>query len=189
MLAPFIVFALPRSRSAWLATFLTYRDWRCEHEGLMFCDSLEDVRTWLGRSCTGTCETAAAPFWKLLERFAPDARVVTLRRPIPAVLASLRAAGLQFDRVHMHRTLENTERRLDDIEAAMPDVLSVRFADLEDEAMCARVFEHCLPYRHDAERWRQLAAQNIQVDMRQLKRTVARRQRQLHALTAQALRA
>ena len=185
----FIVFALPRSRSKWLSVFLTYRDWRCEHEGLMFCDTLADVRAWLARPCTGTVETAAVPLWKLLEGCAPDVRVVTLRRPIPAVLASLRATGLRFDRGHMHRTLENAERRLDDIEAALPDALAVRFADLDDEATCARVFEHCLPYRHDPAWWRQLASQNIQVDMRQMARSVAQRQRRLHDLTAQVLRA
>jgi hypothetical protein len=185
----FIVFALPRSRSKWLSVFLTYRDWRCEHEGLMLCDTLAEVRAWLARPCTGTVETAAAPLWKLLEGCAPGVRVVTLRRPIPAVLASLRTTGLRFDWARVHRVLENTERQLDTIEAALPDVLAVRFAELEDEATCARVFEHCLPYRHDPAWWRQLALQNIQVDMRQMQRTVARRQHRLHDLTGQALRA
>jgi len=187
--APFIVFALPRSRSAWLARFLTYGEWHCEHEGLMFRDSLADVRTWLNRPRTGTVETAAGPFWKLLERDAPGIRVATLRRPIPAVLTSLRSAGLRFDRAHMHRVLENAERGLDDIEAALPNVLSMRFADLENEQMCARIFEHCLPYRHDPEWWGRWATRNIQVEMKRLEKTIARRRRRLHDLTAQALRA
>lgn len=186
---PFIVFSLPRSRSAWLARFLTYGEWHCEHEGLMFRDSLADVRAWLNRPHTGTVETAAAPFWRLLEGYAPGIRVATLRRPIPAVMASLRAAGLRFDRSHMHRSLEHAERTLDDIEASLPNVMSLRFSDLEKEETCARIFEHCLPYRHDAERWRQLAARNIQVDIRQMEKTVARRRHRLHDLTAQALRA
>jgi hypothetical protein len=32
MMAPYLIFALPRSRTAWLAHFLTYRDWTCLHE-------------------------------------------------------------------------------------------------------------------------------------------------------------
>ena len=48
---PFVVFALPRSRSAWLARFLTWGDWMCGHDELRHCRSLDDVRAWLAMPC------------------------------------------------------------------------------------------------------------------------------------------
>ena len=159
---PFVIFALPRSRTAWLARFLTYGDWQCGHEELRHCRSLHDVTSWLSQPYTGTVETAAASFWRLLPA---NVRVVTLRRPVPDVVASLARAGLAFDAAVMTRVIEHLERKLDQIEARMPGVLSVRFADLANEATCARVFEHCLGLPHDPVWWAAVSAVNLQVNM------------------------
>lgn len=44
----FFVVGLPRSRTAWLANFLTYDNRLCFHEGLNGCQSLEKYREKLG---------------------------------------------------------------------------------------------------------------------------------------------
>ena len=190
---PFVVFALPRSRSAWLSKFLTYGDWHCGHDTLLDHRSLEDVRAFLAQPYTGSVETAAAPFWRLLERFAPGARVVTLRRPIPEVETSLQAflqpAGLHLDPVELRRVLTRAERKLDQIEARLPGVLSVRFADLADEETCAVVFEHCLGLAHDPVWWRKMATRNVQMNAHWFVSTLVARRQQFDALTAAAQRA
>jgi hypothetical protein len=78
MMAPFVVFSSPRSRTFWLSKFLSVGGWHCGHEELRYARDLGDVKTWLAMPRTGTVETAASPFWRTLRDLAPDARVVIL---------------------------------------------------------------------------------------------------------------
>lgn len=168
---PFVIFSLPRSRSAWLSRFLTYGDWICGHEELRHMRSLEDVEVWFEQPCIGTAETAAAPWWRLLDRFAAGAKVLVVRRPVDQVVDSLmRLPGVTFDRTQLHAVISQHDRKLNQIEARVPNVLSVDFDDLVDEQTCAAVFEHCLPYKHDPAHWARLAPINIQINMPALMR-------------------
>lgn len=161
----FFVLGLPRSRTAWLSHFLTYGDWRCGHEELRHVRSLDDVRSWLSQPCTGSAETAAAPFWRLITRMVPDARIVIVRRKPEEVFNSmLRIPGVSFDRERLARTIRRLDRKLDQVQWRMQNVLSVRYEDLSREEACASIFEHCLPYKHDKPRWEGLANINIQAD-------------------------
>lgn len=167
---PFVVFSLPRSRSAWLSRFLSYRDWACGHDQLRYARTLDDVKAWLSMPNYGTCETGGAPFWRLLMKYAPDVRVVTVRRPIEEVIESLRKTGTDLDSQQVTKILTSLDRNLDQIEGRMPNVHSVRFADLADELPCAQVFEYCLPYGHDQDWWRNAAGVNVQVNFPALMR-------------------
>lgn len=186
MIRPFVIFAMPRSRSAWLARFLTYGDWHCGHDELRHCRSFDDVSSWLALPCTGTIETGAASFWRLLPRYCPEARVLTLRRPVPEVVASLRRGGLPFEDEVMIPLMRRHERKLDQIEQRMPNVMSVEFSELADEQKCAAVFEHCLPYRHDHAWWQAVAGVNIQISLMQMARYFIAHKPQLTKLAKQA---
>jgi hypothetical protein len=164
MKRPFVVLSLPRSRSAWLSRFLTYRDWACGHDQLRYARTLDDVKTWLSMENYGTCETAGAPFWRLLLKYAPDVRVVTVRRPVSEVVESVLKAGSDFERNNSERVLRHLDKKLDQIEARMPNVRSVKFADMDDEIVCAELFEYCLPYGHDHDWWSHAAGVNVQVN-------------------------
>lgn len=164
--APFVIFALPRSRTAWLSRFLSYGDWHCGHEELRHMRTLSDVEAWLSQPCTGTIETAAAPWWRLLN---PNVRVVTIRRPVAEVVESMmKIPGCVFDRDALEAAMKRHDRKLDQIEARFPNVLSVKFSDLDQEDVCAALFEYCLPYQHDSAYWQALSPINIQIDMRAL---------------------
>jgi GNAT superfamily N-acetyltransferase len=181
--AGFVIFAMPRSRSKWLSVFLTYDQWHCGHDELLHCRSLDDVTSWLSQPYVGTVETAAAPFWRLLPA---GVRVVTVRRPVPDVVASLARGGLTFDPTVMTRLIGRVERKLDQIERRLPDVLAVRFEDLADEAMCARIFEHCLSLPHDAAWWAAASAVNLQISLPHLMRYYTAHRKQLDKLAKQA---
>jgi len=183
---PFVVFALPRSRTAWLSRFLSYGNWQCGHDEVRHCRSLEDIASWLAQPCTGTVETAAAPFWRLLRKLAPDAQIVTVRRPVDEVIASLAATGLVFDPTHMTQQMHRLDHKLDQIERRFPNVLRVSFADLAHESVCARVFEHCLPYYHAPVWWRSLAPVNVQISVPLMYRYYLAHKRQLTKLAKQA---
>src|SRR5215472_6507993 len=177
---------MPRSRSKWLSQFLQYGEWQCGHDELRHCRSLDDVRSWLSQPLTGTVETAAAPFWRLLEAMAPGARIVTVHRPVAAVAASLRCGGMQFRDEDMLPVLEHQAAKLRQIDRRLPDVLSVRFEDLADEACCAEVFEHCLQLPHDPVWWAAWAPVNVQISIPHLLRYFAAYGTQMGRLIAQA---
>jgi hypothetical protein len=167
MSVPFVVFAMPRSRSAWLSRYLSYGAWHVGHDELRYCRSLADVDSWLAQPCIGTVETTAAPFWRLLK---PGTRVVTVHRPIEQVMASLWRGGLAFDGGVMRAVLEHAEAKLRQIAARLPDVVSVTFDELAYETTCQRVFEHCLGLPHDRAWWQHWQGINIQVSLGQTMR-------------------
>lgn len=182
---PFLILGLPRSRTAWLARFLTYRDWHCGHEELLRCRSFDDLRSWLAQPCTGSAETVAAPFWRLIPKLAPHARIVVVRRPVDEVVASLMRFGL-FDAAGLTAAMRRAAAKLDQVEARLPGVLRVDYADLADEATCARLFEHCLPYPHDPAWWAACDRVNFQIDLRQMMRYFTAHRPQIEKLAAQA---
>ncbi len=167
---PFVIFALPRSRTAWLARFLTYGETVCGHDELRHMRTLGDVEAWFTQPNIGMAETAGAPWWRLLGHYAPTARVVVVRRHLDEVHDSLmRIDGVRFDPDAILKILVRLDRKLDQIEARL-SVLSVRFDDLQNEDICAAIFEHCLPYRHDHEHWARLDQTNVQADLRAMMR-------------------
>jgi hypothetical protein len=169
----FVVLALPRSRTKWLSKFLTYGDWSCSHEELRHLRSLDDAKTWLAQDCTGTAETSAAPWWRLLKTLAPETKLLLVRRPLNAVVDSLMALpGVSFDREKLETALRHHDRKLDQIEARV-ECLSVNYADLDTLETCKAVFEYCLPYAFDEAHWRRWAGENVQCDMRGLMRYMA----------------
>jgi hypothetical protein len=183
---PFIVLALPRSRTAWLSRFLTYGEWTCGHEELRNMRSLADVQSWLSQPCVGTIETAAAGSWRLLGKLAPNARIVLIRRNREEVIESLMSVpGITFDRPSLAKGMVALDRKLDQIEARLP-CLSVDYRDLANEVTCASIFEYCLPYKHDTEHWQHLAPINIQMDMRAMVKQITAFRPQMDKLAAVA---
>jgi len=180
----FLVLGLPRSRTAWLARFLTYGDHICGHEELRHCRSLEDVKSYLSMPRTGSAETAAAPWWRLLTRLAPEVRIVVVRRPVAEVIESLAAFG--FDPAVMAPAMARLDAKLTQIVKRVPGVLEVSFDALNEQETCRSVFEHCLPYRFDPAHWRKLAGENVQCDMLALVRYASAFRPQLDKLAATA---
>lgn len=163
----YIILALPRSRTTWLSKFLTYGEWSCGHEELRHLRTLEDARLWFTQDCTGTAETLAAHWWRLLAKM--DTKIVLVRRPVKEVVDSLMALDLDFDRATLETTMAALDRKLDQIAARMP-CLSVNYADLTKAKTCGKVFEYCLPYKFDRAHWRKWDKVNVQCDMRGLMR-------------------
>ena len=158
MTAPFIIYALPRSRTFWLSRFLSYGGWTCGHDEIAHIRSLEDVKAWLNLPATGTVETAGAPWWRLVQEMRPDIRTVVVRRPIADAMHDLLTrTGQAFDEAALWAQMRRLDAKLDQVERRVPGVLSVGFDDLNAEAACAAVFEHCLPFRHDPAWWAALA--------------------------------
>lgn len=169
MNCPFIIYALPRSRTAWLADFLTYRDWKCHHEAAITFRSPDEISSFFTGN-VGAAETGAAQGWRLIKHYVPHIRTVVVRRPVDEVVNSLLALDLgdmTYDASLLRRNMEYGDRMLERI-SAQPDTLILNYADLESEQTCSTIFDHCLPYRFDREWWLEKQAQNIQADARKV---------------------
>ena len=190
-MTPFIVFALPRSRTKWASEFLTYGDYQCAHEESAHVRGLGDVRSWLTQNWTGAVDTGAARWWRLVREYRPDAKIAVIRRPVDEVVDSILRLDLQgvsaFNRTDLTREMHKLDRALNRIEGAVPNVLSVQFSDMADEDTCKALFEHCLPYDHDPEWWASLSEVNTQGNMRAILRYYTAHKPQILAAARQCL--
>jgi hypothetical protein len=182
----FVVFGLPRSRTTWLSQFLTYGDWVCGHDELRHMRSLDDISTWFSQPLTGTVETSAAAWWRLLPRFAPDARVAIVRRPVAEVVESMmRLPRVTFDRATLTKAMEAAARKLDQISARIGNVFEIGAHELSDEDRSADLFEFCLPgYVHDRSHWWMLENRKIETDFYALTRYCEAYRSQMERLAA-----
>lgn len=161
--APFVVFALPRSRTFWLSRLLTHGGWTCWHDHAPFLRSVDDVKSWLRLPRHGAVETTAVLWWRLARHYRPDLKIAVIRRDPKEVTESLMAFGM-FDRTKIDALLARYSRGLDIAERA-PGCLTVAYEDLGDEATCAHLVEHCTGAAMDGVWWAALSAQNLQSNL------------------------
>lgn len=162
---PFIIYALPRSRTYWLSKFLSHGPTKCGHDELRHIRSIDDIKSLLNIPFYGSVETAAAPWWRLLHSMRKDLRTVIVRRPPTDVMNSLMATGVAFDRGKLLTGMIRLDAKLDQIKARVQDVLEVQFSDLKDGDVCAQIFEHCTGQELDARWFRNMDAANLQIDL------------------------
>lgn len=160
-MAKFVVMTLPRSRSAWMAEFLSYDGRVVGHDLTVECSSLQDFEDAL-EGVDGTVETGAVLGWQLLRSRHPSLRIATVERPlwdINASFAKLGVLGVDWD--------EMTARSLMlQALASQPGVLALHFDHLASEAGCHALFDHCLEGEAwDWRWWSDLAGKNIQINL------------------------
>jgi hypothetical protein len=91
----FFICALPRSRTAWLANFLSYNASHCFHEPFNEC-GIEDLPLLFrstGKQYVGTSDSLNTLLLDRLLRVFPAAKLVLVRRPALEVLNSLTDLG------------------------------------------------------------------------------------------------
>lgn len=167
----FIIHALPRSRTAWLSRFLTYKDHTCGHELAMTMRTPEDYKQYFSQPNTGSAETGAMQGWWLIEHARPGIKTVVINRDLNEIIEAtleINTGGVvQYDRSLLHKHYSYGRRLLDKI-STRSDVLTVEFNDLKKMETCQKIFEHCLPYEFDIKWWAGLKNKNIQVNLREL---------------------
>jgi hypothetical protein len=159
-MAPFVVFSLPRSRSAWLSVFLSRPYALVGHDIGITCRTPEDFAERLKTDLAGTCETGAMFAWRLIRKMLPDARFVVVRRPVSDVIDSLRKCGLYG----LEEEMERRNALLDEI-AAEDGVLSVRFEHLDDLLWTHTLYASCTGEPLTRQWHEHMGAMNVQVDM------------------------
>lgn len=180
---PFIVYSLPRSRSAWTAKFLSYGGRKCAHDIATECASLNELTAKLRGEYAGTCETGAVIGWRALRLKLPDARIAVIRRPVQQAYDSLARYGVGCQEV-MNQLTER-DAMLDQL-SLVPGVKSFAFADLKSIDTCRDLFEHCLGEPFDWEWWERWSGENVQVDVMERLRYVAANRDRIEGLKREA---
>lgn len=159
---PFIIYSLPRSRSKWLSTFLTYDKWFCGHDIVLDFPSLSGIQNFYKKPYNGSCETGMVDGYKAMLSLVPEAKLVVVKRPVIDVTSSL------YQALHQNIEISQLYRRMELLRevANLPGVLSVDYKDLNSEATCKQIFEHCLEQPFDVTWWQGLKDKNIQINLK-----------------------
>lgn len=179
----FLVLSLPRSRSKWLSTFLSYGGREVGHDLAANCGSIAEFQQVLAKH-SGSCETGAMLGWKLLLAQKDAPKVVLIRRSVGEVLDSFAKFGifpLEEEMYLRDAMLEAASK--------VPGVTSFSFEDLDSREACLWLFEKLLGTDFDDDWWEGLRHQNIQVNMGERLLLLHRNFPRLEALKAEIIAA
>lgn len=151
----YFITGLPRSRTAWLANFLTHGDSFCFHELLKTCEADNIVKTmkdmpyqYVGNSDSGL------PFF--MDKISlEDFNVVVIERDKKEVIKSLKNL-FQSDDQSIEKIVESLENKIQYIKNQY-NPLIVDFNMLNDLSICETIWKFCLPtIPFDVNRWQLL---------------------------------
>jgi hypothetical protein len=151
---PYIIFSLPRSRSAWLSHLLN-----CGHDIALDSVSVGDFLRRVDAK-GGSCETGAIIGAMVIRKHRPDIRMAVIRRPVADVLHSLRNIGL----TPIAGEIEERAVLLNRL-ATEPGVLAIDFEDLNDFEACEDLAMFC-GATLGKDRFEHYSDFNIQLDIR-----------------------
>lgn len=157
---PFFVTAMPRSRTAWLAAWLTTDTTLCLHDSL--ANALPAVQPGIRAGLSGP-EVCTA--FRDFSATWPDAPWLVVRRldAARAFEVVLRRHSDDYSNL-VDDWWKEREKVLLEV-AAGPRTLVVDFYDLDDQMVAKRIWQHLLPEKPlDLARWRMLSSLNIQQD-------------------------
>jgi hypothetical protein len=145
----FLVLGLPRSRTAWLANFLTYGDITCTHEGLNGCATLEDYKKQF-RDSSGDSNTGLA-FFEFEPLFTDFKKIII----DSGIRKSVEFAKKTYGRDSFDQIVR-LKKRLDSI-----DGLHIPFDDIDHNLEL--IWDYVSRYQFNEERAAQLIRLNIQI--------------------------
>lgn len=172
-MSQFLIFARPRSRTAWVANFLTANQSFCHHEALADAvNPLELAGRMRGPGAVGNADTSMIHTPREILRFFPDARLVVLT-----------GAGLSWKRFAAEKRLdprivEEVDRAYLDTKALLKD--RAHFVDvhqlMKHASVAGALWYHCTGRTDcDLPRYLMLRDLNIQVIQESLEARIAAR--------------
>jgi len=162
---PFIVYALPRSRTAWLANLLNYPFTSplqpVAHDVAPLCKSVEGfIKAYKEEGMWGSVEIGGMIGWQVIRKEMPELKTVVLRRPLQEVYNSITMMGYQGNLTYLAEY-----NAMLDLIAEQPDVYSINSSDLDAPVVGKWLFEYLLELEFDFDWWYKLSQVNIQVNM------------------------
>lgn len=157
----FLIFCPPRSRSAWLANFLTYGNSYCYHEALATVTRLEELKNMKKNGKTiGDSDSGLFFFAEKVLKTAPDAKIVLIKREKDDIKKALMKLFDPSLSEHIAKACGSAGNWLEKVLG----VLVVKYDDLNKESTCRKIWEFCVPHEmFDSERWKMLSNFNVQL--------------------------
>jgi hypothetical protein len=187
----FFVTGLPRSRTCWLANFLTGDDSICLHAGLLSVGAdlgrLAERLDSFGKSFVGDADPSLLtfPVFEHSVKLFPGAKwVFVVRNAVEAHTAHAKA----FPQLAL--PLAVVEELSSRIQPAADETagMVVAFEDLVKEETCDRIHQFCLGRPMDLERWRILTKMRIEADKQAWIRSMSPETKsKVEAVTGEAL--
>lgn len=179
---PFIIYALPRSKTFWLSKFLAYGSRTVLHDICVENHTITDIKNILQRPNIGIVDTGLVDGWRLVKSLVPQAKIAVIRRPIKDVCNSLKKFGIEYEADAQNRRMD-----LDEV-SEQSDVFTAQFNDLDNEDTIKEIWDHCLCCEFDRDWWLFWRDKNLQIDMpERIKRLTANHDK-IEALKAEVAR-
>jgi hypothetical protein len=143
---PYFIAALPRSRTAWLANFLTYGISFCFHEPMnkSLPKDYPDMMHGVGTAYCGTSDCLNSLVMDQLIDIFPEAKIVVIRRDKIEVGKSLERNG--FGRLeNMRHMLDRMDDQLDRITMSY-DPLVIEYDDFDTARIWNYLFGASVPF-------------------------------------------
>lgn len=137
---PFFILGLPRSRTAWLATFLNYGPAFCFHEGMIGCNSVDAYARKLcamGASYVGDSSSGTVIFIDEIMTLFPEARLVVVDRDPSECKVSMAEMGIPSDDI-----IDDTKTFIEYTKVAYSPMV-IAFDDLSKDG-CEAIWDHCI---------------------------------------------
>lgn len=160
--SPFVIFSLPRSRTAWLSQWLTYGPQTCGHDEVIGRSSVSELAGHL-RSLAGSVETGAVIGWRALRAALPESRFLVLRRDPTEVIMSLHRAGIPYTE-ELLLEISARDAMLDQL-SAEPGVTSIDYGLLGTAGVACWLMEELLGVEFCPDRWHRMEGLNIQINL------------------------
>jgi hypothetical protein len=160
----FFVTGLPRSRTAWMAAFLSTGETLCLHEPEYRLQAIEELPALLDSTFYrhfGVSSSGLGFFTKwIIDNM--QARVLVIDRDIGEVEDSLKKLGIPIDRFLYCRLLQERLQEIRD----HPMVKWISFPSLQHRRVMQEIYWWLMPgCAFDEDRWQQFNGFNIEVDL------------------------
>ena len=164
----FFICGTPRSRTAWLANFLTTSQSFCFHELLAECENVSEMRKRLSNiaKCpVGSSDSGNTLFIDEIVKEFPSAKIVVIKRDPKEVVKSLMNSGLCNNSNEKELTLaiHILTDKIKHIEKTH-ECLVYDYNSLVRAGVCSDIFEYCTGMSFDHKRWELLNNLNVQVE-------------------------
>ncbi len=146
----YFIAALPRSRTAWLAEFMTHGESYCFHEAMANCSTHAEVMNKLsGYKHVGNSDSGLMFF--PIKKYYPDSPVLIVERDLDEICDSLEKIGLFND--NAYRFLVECKRLLDKMDGRRVDFHAMNYKE---------IWEYLVGDGYDSERADRLDKINVQ---------------------------
>jgi hypothetical protein len=143
---PFFITGLPRSRTAWLANYLTTDKTHCYHELIGECDSWQEYQDKLNKNDKVYGDSSSGLIFNIehfIERY-PNSKWICIRRPFADVIFSLEKKGFSLNSTEM-RELENTFKNAYKILYDKANISFFAYDELNETKTIEMIWSFCCP--------------------------------------------